>query len=102
MDLDRKNRNNNRTESETMETLQPLGYKVSKNLGHKSNAVAPRSIKMIRTLQFVYAVIVPICNHLASSEDIKTYIYIDNTPMPNQRLQNRHLMLLCVKQRAMK
>ena len=91
MDLDRKNRNNNRTESETMETLQPLGYKVSKNFGLKSNAVAPRPTKMI-TLQFMYAVIVPICDPIALFEDNKTII--DNTPMPSQQLQKHHLMLL--------
>ena len=92
MDLGRKDRNNNRTESETMETLQPLGYKASKNFGLKSNAVAPRPTKMI-TLQFMYAVIIPICNHIASFEDNKTII--DNTPMPNQQLQTCHLMLSC-------
>ena len=41
----------------------------------------------------MYAVIIPICNHIASFEDNKTII--DNTPMPNQRLQTRHLMLSC-------
>ena len=90
MDLDRKNHNNNWTESETMETLQPLGYMVSKNLSHKSNDVAPRSIKMT-TLHFVYSVIVQICNPFALLENNTTNI--DNTPMPNQQLQNRHLML---------
>ena len=78
--------------SETMETLQPICYKVSKNFGLKSNAVAPRPTKMI-TLQFMYAVIVPICDPIALFEDNKTII--DNTPMPNQRLQTRHLMLSC-------
>ena len=92
MDLGRKDRNNNRTESETMETLQPLGYKASKNFGLKSNAVAPRPTKMI-ALQFMYAVIVPICNHIALFEDNKTII--DNTPKPDQRLRTRHVMLSC-------
>ena len=41
----------------------------------------------------MYAVIVPICDSIASFEDNKTII--DNTPMPNQRLQTRHLMLSC-------
>ena len=74
-----------------METLQPLGYKVSKNSCLKSNDVALRPTKMM-TLQFMYAVIIPLCNPIASFEDNETII--DNTPMPSQRLQNRHLMLL--------
>ena len=91
LDIDRKNGNRNWTESEKMKASQPLDYKISKDLGHKSNSAAPKSYKMI-TLHLVHAVIVPIYNpSTILFVDIKHVI--DNMFMPNQQPPKRHLML---------